>query len=87
MRSREATGKTFQNNQFVLVLMGSLSIDVLFLQDACVCVWRTAKKPKPQNGMWQPGIPVWKLMSILLCGFSGVQNSEDFKAIEKKITE
>lgn len=65
--SREATGKTFQNNQFVLVLMGSFSIEVLFFCRMHVCVWRTTtKKPKPQNRMWELGIPVWKFKSALL---------------------
>lgn len=47
--SREATGKTFQNNQFVLVLMGFLSTEVLFLQ--CVYVENNNKKsPNPNTG-------------------------------------
>lgn len=48
--SREATGKTFQNNQFVLVLMGSLNIEVLFLQGTCVYAEHQQKSPNPKTG-------------------------------------
>lgn len=63
--SREATGKTFQNNQFVLVLMGFLSAEVLFFA-VCVCGEQQKKKPKPQYRMWEPGIPAWNFVSALL---------------------
>lgn len=82
--SREGTGKTFQYNQFVLVLMGSLSTEVLFFCRVCMCV-ENNKKAQTQNQdvrAWYPSMEFHKCLAV-----SGVQNSADLKAIEKKVTE
>lgn len=64
--SREAAAKTFQNNQFVLVLMGSLSTEVLSLVGRGSEGRTTTKKAQTPKQVSEPSIPEWKFTSALL---------------------
>lgn len=64
--------------------MGFLSAEVLFF--CSVCMWRTTEKkaqtPIQDVRAWYPSVEFRKCLAV-----SGVQNSADLKAIEKKVTE
>lgn len=65
--------------------MGFLSAEVLFFFAVCVCGEQQKKKaqtPIQDVRAWYPSVEFRKCLAV-----SGVQNSADLKAIEKKVTE